>query len=332
MLRSLLLLTLLLPARAKGQLPRLDEERVHVLPQRPVEDLLSGAPKERRLINFRGARLSYANDVFAQTDRYYTQGVEFQLWHPRLHRVDVLRLLSPIALRQISYSAAVIHDTYTPSTIRSDSILRGDRPYAALAAVRFEGYSTNGVTRRSTLSASVTLGVIGPPAGGREIQTAIHRATGDFIPLGWQHQIRTDALVNYGLEYQGVLLRRRRLDLRALASADAGTLDCKLGAGFLAMVSPLEGRRAKLRPSVSGELRGSAVGYNARLQGGVFNRQSPYVLPASDISRLVGSARVNLLVAFGRSGVGGEYTWLTREFTAGLSQAWGKLYVYHYLR
>lgn len=293
---------------------------------------LEGAPGERRLNDTCGVMLSYANDVFARTDRYFTQGVQLTVFHPAFSRLDPLYVLSPVPTRRVSYYATGVHESWTPSSIRSDSVLRGDRPYAAIAALRLECFSYNRFSDRARINSAVTLGVIGPPALGREIQTAIHRATGDFVPLGWQHQIRTDVLLNYRLDYQYILCTGRMLALRGLGIADVGTLQCKLGAGMRGTFAPTYATSSRFQLSLAAEVNGPAVGFDARLQGGVFNRSSPYILKSGEISRLVGYARLHAQFQYVRSGFGAEYTWSTREFKAGLAHAWGRLYVYHCLR
>lgn len=297
--------------------------------QSVADTVYPAAPPAARVAdNKRGFLISYANDVFAKTDRYFTQGVLLQIAHPAVQHLDRWHVLSPIAKPTVYYTASLLHESYTPSSIRSDNVLREDRPYAALAAIKLEGFAYGGKGVES-ISSAVTLGVIGPPAQGREIQTAIHRATGDFIPLGWQHQIRTDVLINYGIEYRRSFLRSSVFRLTAVTSADAGTLQSRLGAGLMAMLRPLATTRSAIQPSFFAAANGRLIGYDARLQGGVFNRRSPYVLTASQISRTVGSAIVQLRLDYQKMGVGGEYNWLSREFVSGQPHAWGRLFVQH---
>lgn len=280
----------------------------------------------RNPYNFRSFLLSYENDLFAGTDRYYSQGVFLRVAHPAIGRLDMLHVLSPIAGKSVVYDAELHHEAYTPSTIRSDSILRGDRPYAGLAYASLHGtaYLHN---EKSTLQTAMIIGIIGPAAGGREIQTLIHRATGDFIPLGWQHQIQNDLLLNYGLRYSANVLSKHNATLRLFSQADAGTLYDRLSAGMTTAFRPLQKSNIRLKPSIFGTVEGRVVAYDARLQGGIFNRHSPYTLTAAQVSRAVGTARVQARLDFGKVGIGGEYTWITREFIGGLPHAWGRLFI-----
>lgn len=272
--------------------------------------------------------ITYANDLFAGTDRYFSQGVELGVRHPSLARLDGAGILSPAKDRGV-YAAALRHDAYTPSTIRADSIRRGDRPYSATVTLRLE-CTTMDSGGRAFFYSALTLGVIGPVAQGREIQTGIHRATGDFIPLGWQHQIRNDLLLNYTFRYQRRLFGHPVASLYAAGRVDAGTLQCRLGAGFSTVIWPLARTRSRVKLSVRTGAYGYAVGYDTRLQGGMFNRTSPYVLRSSEMSLIVGSAYVQARVDYRCVGVGAERTWLTREFEAGLPHTWGRLFIQYF--
>jgi hypothetical protein len=53
----------------------------------------------------------------------------------------------------------------------------------------------------------LSVGVIGPAAGGEEIQTAIHRNTKNDLPHGWRYQIQNDFILNYTLTYEHCLLQ-----------------------------------------------------------------------------------------------------------------------------
>lgn len=273
--------------------------------------------------------LSYANDLFAGTDRYFTQGVALGVRHSSLESLDLLRFLSPVERFRSTYSITLKHDAYTPSTIRADSILLGDRPYAATATLQLDCISYDS-EKKTFFYNALTLGVIGPAAKGREIQTAIHRATGDFLPLGWQYQIRNDILLNYTLRYERRLFANPILRFFAAGHVDAGTLQCRLGAGFNIVLRPLARTKSFLKPSICVRADGYAIGYDARLQGGVFNRTSPYVVRSPDVSRAVASGHLQFRLDVRRAGIGVEQAWLSREFNTSLPHAWGRVFVQYY--
>jgi len=294
-----------------------------------VDTIASTATSTAVVIHPKSVAIHYDNDVFARTDRYYSQGILVQVTHPALAHLNVGGLLAP--LRQIgqtqTFIATLHHEVWTPSTIRADSILRGDRPYAGVALLRIKA-EYNRPSTKWWFAREVTLGVIGPAALGREMQTRIHRATGDFLPLGWQYQVQNDVLLNASFLANRKLLTRRRFSLNAGALAQAGTMAVKatLGMNTSARVLGKGSRRGASLFLLAGA-EGSAIGYDARLQGGVFNRRSPYVLQGHEISRAVGMAWTSVALQLRQVGVGFDYTWRTREFASGLSHAWGRVWV-----
>jgi len=64
------------------------------------------------------------------------------------------------------------------------------------------------------------------------------------------------------------------------------------------------------------------VGYDATLQGGLLNRGSPYVLTSEQVRRSVMRGNVGFAVDYGRWAVEADRTYLSREFTTGLSHEW----------
>src|SRR4051812_2266201 len=76
-------------------------------------------------------RLSYENDFFASTDKYYTQGVNPELLSPWVKKFPLSKLLFHPCYSSVRYGLGVEHDGYTPSDIAPSRILYGDRPFAA---------------------------------------------------------------------------------------------------------------------------------------------------------------------------------------------------------
>src|SRR4051812_6222850 len=77
------------------------------------------------------SRLNYENDVFSATDIYYTQGICLELAFPAVGRSVIHRVLIDPHFYDTRYTVAVQHNGYTPTSISSDTLLRGDRPFTA---------------------------------------------------------------------------------------------------------------------------------------------------------------------------------------------------------
>ena len=141
-------------------------------------------------------RLAYDNDFFTATDRYFTQGIALEVVSPRLAKVPLMRVLLAPSGSRVRFGLAYVDDGYTASDLKASQILTGDHPYAGTKQLRAFTLALDTV-RQQRVSSSLTVGIIGPGAAGREIQTFIHRRTGNTIPQGWGNEIRNDLILNY---------------------------------------------------------------------------------------------------------------------------------------
>ena len=272
-------------------------------------------------------RLAYDNDFFTATDRYYTQGIVLELFDPRLARLSAILLRGPRG-SSLRTGIAYQDDGYTPSDLKAPGILRGDHPYVGTKQLRILGIAID-TLRRQRITSSLTLGIIGQGAGGAAIQTWIHRQTGNTTPRGWVHQIRNDAIVNYeaGIERE-VLRAGRSLLLTTSGVARLGTYNTALTAGTTLMLgrvgTPFSARPASRREAylyVKPQL--NVVGYDATLQGGMFNRSSPYTIATGDVARLVYRQQVGIVYRSGSKFIEYYRTDATREFRGAIAHRSG---------
>ena len=136
-------------------------------------------------------RFHYDNDFFTKSDEYYSQGITLDYVHPALKHNPLSKLLIKPRNSYKQYGISFNLFGYTPTSILSDSILFGDRPYAAAIDVS-SFVSTTDTARKIRLSSTVMIGVIGPAGLGNEIQTGIHRWLKNPLPHGWQYQVKND--------------------------------------------------------------------------------------------------------------------------------------------
>lgn len=283
---------------------------------------------------------SFANDAFLRTDYYYTQGMTLLLVSPALQYSPVNRVLGPVPAGSTLYHGLRLHyDGFTPLRIQDPFIRVGDRPYASyLYADLFRVASQP--ARRRRVTTALNVGILGPAAGAKGFQTKFHELLGAPTPRGWDYQVQTDVVLGYeGRVEQQLLALGRGAELNGMASASLGTLQTYAGAGatlrlgrypptFASLGVASQTRRAgQPKLQMYGELQaeGRLVGYNATLQGGLLNRRSPYVLPASAIRRTV--ARSTGTVGLGYAGLRLEasLTWISPEFTGARTHRWNTL-------
>lgn len=281
---------------------------------------------------------TYANDLFFRTDYYFTQGMALTLVHPALARLP-LRYVLPSGPQGSTqrHGLALRYDGFTPLRIQDPFIRLGDRPYAAYLYASFFRGSTH-PTRRQRLTSSLEIGFIGPAAGGKELQTAIHRVTGNAEPRGWDFQIRNAPIVGYRLGFEKQLGALRHADLVGSTEAAAGTLHTYAATGVRIRAGRLKPCFANFEAAHSvatagpprwqlygqATLEGRLIGYDATLQGGLF-AANPYTLPASDVRRAILRSSGGVVLAFGGTSFAATATWVSPEFAGGRPHRWGQI-------
>jgi len=273
---------------------------------------------------------TYSNDFFNETDRYYTQGINPALVLKVFRKLPLMKLLPQISGSVIQYGLSGTQDCFTPSSIRRDTILRGDRPYAGLIFVGHFKIS-NDEKNKQRLSSQIDLGAIGPCAKCEEEQKGIHKMLVNIPPLGWEFQINNDLLLNYRVRYEKSILSRNFLDLNGMAEMNLGTLYDNLGLGanlrMGKMQAYFENKRSKqLQYYVFGQGWIKAVGYNATLQGGLFSK-SIYTLSANEIAPLVLRGSMGAVLAYKKVSVEYCRVFITREIKTWWAHGWGHINV-----
>ncbi len=272
-------------------------------------------------------RFHYDNDFFTKTDYYYTQGITLEYVHPSLKKFRVAKILLKTTKSDPQYGISFNLFGYTPTSIKTNDIRYGDRPFEGSISLKMFAVSTSS-SNKLRLSSAISTGIIGPAALGKEIQTNIHRWTGNIIPKGWQHQVSNDFILNYQLTIEKNLLAAAGFHLNGAAEFRAGTLHNRLGAGINFMTGHFNDpyqktQKKKTTYYLYGQGRVHLIGYDATLQGGLFNRKSPYVIAPGDITRITFQADAGLVVNLKNLFINYTQSFLTREFRKGKDHRWG---------
>lgn len=155
--------------------------------------------------------LSLDNDVIAQSDDDYTNGIQIG-WAsgylesyldgpvPSLVGKGLAEL--PLVNRQgqqrfISHSLS--HRIFTPSDTEIEKPIPDDMPYSGLLFATL----TAGAQDATTMDAfSLHYGIAGPSARGEEVQNQFHKIIGSNDIKGWDNQIHDELLLNLGYEHR----------------------------------------------------------------------------------------------------------------------------------
>ncbi len=304
-----------------------------LLPSLLLAQKIDNTAAFRAINSERYFRFHYDNDYFSATDENYTQGYNLELVAPFLSKNPINLLLLKPKTSQTQLGISIEHIGFTPPRIGSREIQFGERPFAA--AIMLKNFSISIDTlQKSRLQSSLSLGLIGPGAFGKEMQVAIHEATGNTIPLGWRNQIKNDVVINYELGYEKEIYRIQDwLALQGNTAIRLGTLSTNASAGMQTTLgllnSPFSALNTHKNFQIYGysQVVGSIIGYDATLQGGVFNKKSPYIIEDNNIERFTGQFSYGIVLKL--QSIYLEYfrAVLTKEFEAGDATKWGGIRV-----
>jgi len=238
------------------------------------------------------ARLIIDNDLNF-SDKYYTAGgrLELRAFGP-VHLAQDGKTLhgkggdgGPALVRE-DVGLATGLEIYTPKDLAASAIVYGDRPYAGWLYVSlFDEKSSS--EDDSLQRIALDLGCLGACSGADQIQESWHTYTHYQHPYGWKNQISEEVglVFHYDRRFpkiaSGRLTKELDYDLAPMANLEAGNIFDRIRLG-------LHARFGKAGPYFNVEnpqnlyllarLGGVLVGYNATLQGGMFNRESPYTV------------------------------------------------------
>jgi len=147
-------------------------------------------------------QLFYENDLFGDTDKYYTNAIQITWLSKDLKRYkDDVRLPEwsiPI-IRAIPFSGdpESVHNVglllgqqiYTPSDIQTPSPSESDRPYAGFL---YGGLALHSKTHSKLDTLEIILGIVGPAAKAELAQNTVHEIRDIPTAKGWDNQLHNE--------------------------------------------------------------------------------------------------------------------------------------------
>jgi lipid A 3-O-deacylase len=141
----------------------------------------------------------WENDLFANTDRDYTNGLKLTWSKPytekrenkggltpwMINRLPFVK--NPDASRAISFSLG--QSIYTPTDTEQSQLVEDDRPYAGYTYVGFGFHSQKG-QRRDTWE--LDAGLVGPLSQAETVNNYVHDALKLRRFKGWEHQLKNE--------------------------------------------------------------------------------------------------------------------------------------------
>ncbi len=270
-------------------------------------------------------RFNYDNDYFTASDVYYTQGIALELITPKLKLNPFNKLLIQPRGNYLKYGVRFDHYGYTATSISTHAIRYGDRPFCGNLSVSSLVIAADSV-KKQRISSTFTAGVMGSKAGGEGMQVKIHTWLKNIIPVGWAYQIANDVILDYQINYEKQLTHvGNHFLVSSNSELRVGTHTDKVKTGVNFMLgrfdnpynAPQKPRKNRLNYHIYGQLQTGFTAYDATLQGGLFNKNSPYTIAAEDITRVTLQGDFGLMINFNKLYL--EYTqaFISKEFRTG---------------
>ncbi|WP_276089056.1 lipid A deacylase LpxR family protein [Pedobacter sp. JY14-1] len=244
----------------------------------------AGAQDFKNEFGFRSDNDSY---LAQGSDRYYTNGLFIYFRHSANQQE-----LKP-GLEKKIYEFTAGQKMYNPKSGYVPNPLKQDRPFAGYL---YGGFALSWFrSNESTWKASAEVGTTGPRSLAEDAQELLHNTIGFYKLGGWEYQIRDEFSVNVSAQYTKLMYRSagNDADLSFEGYVNAGTTFSGAGAGVLfrggrinqlfnsGYTNAVIGNHAKTRGLIKRELFFYAkpqlnfVGYDATVQGSMFNDRSP---------------------------------------------------------
>jgi len=290
--------------------------------------------------------LTFENDIFDMTDRYYTNGVRFEWSGPGIEQSPLSHLMFSYGHPAMeTYSMYLEQNMYTPTTTKIPPTLSGnDRPYAAYMILGHRKEISD-ATHRLKIINNITLGVIGSYSLGSLMQQGVHHSlpTND-PPLGWETQINNDLVAGYRLQIEKIMAGNERFQITALAAAEAGTLydnvmtGVRLSTDRNTLYEIKQGveneKQGKQKVKLQTYLQGEScfIGYDATLQGGMFNHDNIYTLQSDKIKKMVLKAEAGVTLRYLQYSLEIGQTIISPEYSGGKNHKWGRVTLNFYFR
>ncbi|MEQ8288618.1 MAG: lipid A deacylase LpxR family protein [Gammaproteobacteria bacterium] len=193
------------------------------------------------------------NDLFANTDRFYTNGIQLNWISPELEYFEDLKWIRDRELfsqqlkqligllpysddptRQRHFSFSLGQKIFTPENIQTRTLQRNDRPYAGWLYGDI-GFHTKNKRRLDTYT--IQLGLIGDISLGEQAQDLVHAIRDIDKANGWDNQLENELGFALVYDHKRRLFRRNDFykdlgfDTIVHAGGSLGTVFTNLTAG-----------------------------------------------------------------------------------------------------
>lgn len=279
--------------------------------------------------------LSVENDLFAGTDRHYTNGIRLSYLSAESdlpgwieEAADAFPLFTRGGKRRVGF--ALGQTMYTPRDISRTIPDSRDRPYAGWL---FGSIGVVSETGSQIDILQLDFGVVGPESQGERTQKFVHKIVGSDKPFGWDYQLDNEPalMLSYQRKWRGLYEFSPfglGADITPHLGGSVGNVATQLAAGVMVRIGfdlPADYGAPRVRPSLAGGdyflprrdfgwylfggVEGRAVAHNIFLDGNTFGTS-----PRVDKKPLVGDLQFGVAVTFDNMRVAYTHVLATEEF------------------
>jgi hypothetical protein len=140
------------------------------------------------------------NDILSGEDSQYTGGSKIDVVYKIDNPGGLYNLLfTDDSKTDLFRSFALASQIYTPADLTQSAPIYTDWSYAAWTYAEVGVHKSTDKVLNSLL---LKVGIVGPAAQGKEVQTTIHKWTGSTEPEGWDNQLYNELGINLSYIYK----------------------------------------------------------------------------------------------------------------------------------
>ena len=284
--------------------------------------------------------LTFDNDIFAETDYYYTNGFSIGMIHPWFNNRLFYKLMPDLGQASSNlYGMRIQQQMFTPYNPEAVEVIPDDRPFAGVLLAEFFKLS-NQSDKGLFLQTSLRLGLIGPASLAGVLQSSAH----ELKPTGWDYQIANDLLINIDISLQKTFKINNFLEFAGGVEAGLGSYKTHLGASAQIRVGSFRSFSSNGFSSTIGliprfdksisywfflEPAFHFLAYDATLNGGMLNKKSPHRFSYEQLHHFTTQFNAGFSVFYRNTGLSLRWTRISPEFIGGKKHNWGNISLIH---
>ena len=277
--------------------------------------------------------LGLENDIFLQTDYYFTNGAYMGVMSDDLNIPKLSSFLNtPFTLKNKSYGISFRQNMYTPEKMFESEIQRNDRPYAGYFIVDYKLTSEN---KNRRFTSSLTLGILGKHSLAGITQNFIHGFEDMTQAGGWEYQVSNAPIINLNYLHEQKIIQNQVFDFQYALAGRLGSLYTDASASTTLRIGKRNSTfnfSSKIDRMNNFECyvffsAGVRVSYyDATLQGSILvYNPSQHYFNNIDRELVIGSLSGGLVIAYDRFRLRSSITKISPEFKGGKSHGWGEV-------